>query len=57
MKSKSIDKPRRDFVYFIVRNVAAALSNVAAAGDAIEQHGVSELPTGLAHRVLMGAAE
>jgi hypothetical protein len=33
------DEPRRDFAYFIVRNVAAALSNMAAAGDAIEQHG------------------
>jgi hypothetical protein len=27
--SKSIDEPRRDFAYFIVRNVAAALSNMA----------------------------
>jgi hypothetical protein len=36
--SKSIDDPRRDFVYFIVRNVAAALSNMAPAGDALEQH-------------------
>ena len=31
-ESKSIDEPRRDFAYFIVRNVAAALSNMAAAG-------------------------
>jgi hypothetical protein len=30
-ESKSIDKPRKDFVYFIVRNVAAALSNMATA--------------------------
>jgi len=30
-ESKSIDEPRRDFVYFIVRNVAALLSNMAAA--------------------------
>jgi hypothetical protein len=30
-ESKSIDKPRRDFAYFIVRNVAAALSNMATA--------------------------
>jgi hypothetical protein len=37
-ESKSIDEPRRDFAYFIIRNVAAALSNMAAAGDAIEQH-------------------
>jgi hypothetical protein len=36
---KSIDELRRDFAYFIVRNVAAALSNMAAASDAIEQHG------------------
>ena len=47
----------RDFAYFIARNVAAALSNMAAAGDAIEQHGAGELLTGLAHRVLVGAAE
>jgi hypothetical protein len=38
-ESKSIDEPRRDFAYFIARNVAAALSNMAAAGEAIEQHG------------------
>jgi len=31
LESKSIDGPRRDFGYFIVRNVAAALSNMAAA--------------------------
>ena len=31
LESKSIDEPRRDFGYFIVRNVAAALSNMAAA--------------------------
>jgi hypothetical protein len=30
-ESKSIDEPRRDFAYFIIRNVAAALSNMAAA--------------------------
>jgi hypothetical protein len=56
-ESKLIEEPRRDFAYFIVRNVATALSNMAAAGDAIEQHGASELPTGLEHRVLVGAAE
>jgi hypothetical protein len=55
-KSNSIDEPRRDFAYFIVRNVAAALRNMAAAGDAIEQHGATEPATGLAHRVLVGAA-
>jgi len=52
-ESRSIDEPR-DFAYFIVRNVATALSNIAA-GDAVEQHGAGELPTGLAHRVLVGA--
>jgi hypothetical protein len=56
-ESKSIDEPRRDFAYFIVRNVAAALSNMAAAGEAIEQHGDGELPIDLAHRVLASAAE
>jgi len=56
-ESKSIDEPSRDFAYFIVRNVAAALSKMAAAGDAIEQHGAGERPAGLAHRVLVGAAE
>jgi hypothetical protein len=30
---KSIDEPRRDFAYFIIRNVAAALSNMAPAGE------------------------
>jgi hypothetical protein len=53
-ESRSIDEPRRDFAYFIVRNVATALSNIAA-GDAVEQHGTGELPTGLAHRVLVVA--
>jgi hypothetical protein len=56
-ESRPIDEPRRDFAYFIVRNVAAALSNMAATGDVIEQHGADELPTGLAHRVLVGTAE
>ena len=28
---KSIDEPRRDFAYFIIRNVAAVLSNMATA--------------------------
>jgi hypothetical protein len=32
-ESKSIDEPRRDFAYFIIRNVAAALSNMAPAGE------------------------
>ena len=30
-ESKSIDEPRRDFAYFIVRNVAAVLSSMATA--------------------------
>ena len=55
--SKSTDEPRRDFAYFIVRNVAAALSNMALAGEALEQHGAGERSTGRAHRVLVGAAE
>jgi hypothetical protein len=38
-ESESIDEPRRDFAYFIVRKVAAALSNMAAVGGAIEQYG------------------
>jgi hypothetical protein len=53
-ESKSIDVPRRDFAYFIIRNVAAALSNMAPAGDAIEQHGAGERSTGPAPRVLTG---
>jgi hypothetical protein len=31
-ESKSIDEPR-NFAYFIIRNVAAALSNMAPAGE------------------------
>ena len=30
-ESKSINEPRKDFLYFLVRNVAAALSKMAAA--------------------------
>jgi hypothetical protein len=30
---ESIDVPRRDFAYFIIRNVAAALSNMAPVGE------------------------
>ena len=44
----SIDKPKRDFGYFIVRNVAVALSKMAPAGAAREQHGGDELATGRA---------
>ena len=55
--SKSIDEPRRDFAYFIVRNVAAALSNMSPAGEAIEQHRAGERLAGPAHRVLASAAE
>jgi hypothetical protein len=36
-QSKSVDEPRRDFAYFIVRHVAAALSNITPTGEAIEQ--------------------
>jgi hypothetical protein len=55
--SESIGESRRDFGYFIVRNVAAALSNIAAAGEAIERHGADELPICPADRVLVDAAE
>ena len=55
-ESKSIDEPR-DFAYFIVRNVAVALSNIAPADEAIERHGGGERSTGPAPRVLVGAAE
>ena len=34
-ESKSIDEPRRDFAYFLVRNVAAMLSNMATTAFAI----------------------
>jgi hypothetical protein len=40
-ESKSVDEPSRDFGYFITRHVAAALSNMAAAGEANEQHGAN----------------
>jgi hypothetical protein len=43
-ESRSIDEPRRDFAYFVIRNVAAALGNMAAARKAIKPRGVSELP-------------
>jgi hypothetical protein len=56
-ESKWIDEPRRDFAYFIVRNVAAVLSNMAPADEAIEQHGAGELRASHAHRALVGAAE
>jgi hypothetical protein len=55
--SESIGESGRDFGYFIVRNVAAALSNMAAAGEAIEQHGTDELPISPTDRVLVDAAE
>jgi hypothetical protein len=48
--STSINEPSRDFGYFIMRNVAAALSNIALAGEALEQYGADELATGPAHR-------
>jgi hypothetical protein len=53
-ESKSIDESRRDLAYFIVRNVAAALSKMAPAGEALEQHGAGERSTGPAPRVLTG---
>ena len=53
-ESKSIDEPRRDFAYFIVRNVAAALSKMAAAGEAFEQQRPGKLRTSHAHRALTG---
>ena len=34
--SESIGESGRDFAYFIIRNVATALSKMAAAGEAIE---------------------
>jgi hypothetical protein len=55
--SKSIDEPRRDFSYFMIRNVATALSNMALANETIEQHWASELLTGTLHRVLADVAE
>jgi hypothetical protein len=57
LASESIGGSGRDFGYFIVRNVAAALSNMAPAGEAIEQHGTDELPICPADSVLVDAAE
>jgi hypothetical protein len=54
-ESKSLDEPRRDFAYFIIRNVAAALRNMEP--EAIEHHGAGELQTRIAHLVPVGAAE
>jgi hypothetical protein len=45
LMSTSIDE-RMDFGYFIIRNAAAALSNMALAGEATEQQRASHLPTG-----------
>ena len=56
-ESKSIDEPRRDFSYFIMRNVAAALSNIALAGEVLERYGASERPPGALHPALVDAAE
>jgi hypothetical protein len=56
-RSRSIDESKRDFGYFIVRNVAAALTSIAPVGAAIEQHGAEELPTAPADKVLVDAAE
>jgi len=49
LESKSIDEPRRDFAYFIIRNVAAALRNMEP--EAVEHHGA------VAHLVPVVAAE
>jgi len=54
--SESIGESGRDFGYFIVRNVAAALSNIAAAGEAIEQPGADELTICPTDRALVDAA-
>ena len=56
-ESKSIDEPRRDFAYFIIRNVAAALSKMAASGEAFEQQRAGKLRTSHAQRAMVGAAE
>jgi len=48
--SKSIDPLKRDFSYFIMRNVAAALSKMAPARAALEQHRADERATGHARR-------
>jgi len=56
-ESKLIDEPGRDFSYFIIRNVAAALSKMAIADKTVEQHGASELLTGDLRRILVDAAE
>ena len=52
--SESIGELGRDFGYFIVRNVAAALSDIAAAGEANK---TDELPICPTDRVLVDAAE
>ena len=59
LRPSRIGESGRDFGYFIVRNVAAALSNIAAAGEAIEQHGTDELDLAICptDRVLVDAAE
>jgi len=54
-ESRSVDEPSRDFGYFIVRNVAAALTNMAPAGEAIEEHVADELSIGPADCVLADA--
>jgi len=56
LESKSIHEPRRDFGYFIIRNVATALSNVGPA-EAIEQPAAGELQISPADCVLVSAAE
>jgi hypothetical protein len=55
--SESIGESGMDFGYFIVRNVATALSSMALTGEAIEQHATDELSISPAHRMLVDAAE
>jgi hypothetical protein len=56
-ESKSVDEPTRDFSYFIIRNVAAALSNMVLANKKFERRRASELPTGVLDHVLVEAAK
>jgi hypothetical protein len=55
--SESIDESGMDFGYFIVRNVAVALSSMALAGETIERQATDELPICPADSELVDAAE
>jgi hypothetical protein len=48
MESKSIGEPKRDFGYFIIRNVAAALSHIAGAKWSFTNYGAGAPETGIA---------